>query len=577
MNLGKFSRNVLIVAVIAILAVAVIAFAYGGGGPVVTTTTPTTSTHTTTPSDLGVFEGATNYVGEYPSAAMVSYTETDGTPISVLAYPGQVQVFFAQNTTQQYAEDAISSNGGTVLGAIPLAGYYLAQVGVGNESTFISNIMMDFQVYGAMPNLALAQEDGVVINDDYLTQDKPVPLNVHGPVAIDSGWHGQAVVDTAQANGGTITDVVNVIGHDGLTQGDKCIYALNAIAQGNAIFNPGATTFVNISQGAGYRDDELSGDTNGNGQLGDWSDWANLPPDLQAVALTNRTAFMADILRGMQSLPPDLFDSTFLTMSAGNNNMPIQPMLDILRGNDTWDFILGTHVAIATCPTGLYNQANQASPGDPGVAVMNNPQAANGTSFAAPAANAAIQHLTADEIWDIMNTTGASFAQVVQAADMAKGANANGQVIAAEVAAMAESIVNGTAGPGEPTNWSGSYSATHTESTDPYTRNSGGSMSWNNVVQDGASFQGDLWLDGITVLDTSTGAFMWSSEASGTVTGTFSDVTNFSGTLSFSVPGTVSPPREWYFTATLSGTSVQGTISGSASGSASGSFSLSLQ
>ncbi|MFH1821842.1 MAG: zinc ribbon domain-containing protein [Methanobacteriota archaeon] len=575
----KIGRKNLMGAIVGIIVVIVIisSMLSVGGGDVGPTTTTTQST--TTPTQLGVLEGATNYTGAYPAAALVSYIGINGYSVNVLAYPEQVQVFFDSSTSQDYAEATIQASGGDVIGAIPLAGYYLAQVEAGSEGAFISAMLADSQVRGAMPNLALEQEqDGVVINEVYLTESKPVPLNVHGPVAIDSGQHARDVVGTADANGGTITDIVNINNlQDYRVPGDKWVLALNAVAQGNAIFNPGATTFINISQGAGYRDDERSGDTNGNGVLRDWSDWTNLPPDLRQEAINNRIAFMSNVLRGVESLPNDLYNDTYITMSGGNNNMPLEPVLSALRANSDWDAILRDTIAIATCPTSLYDQANQGPLGDPSIVVMTNPQAAYGTSFAAPAANAAVQHLTRAEIINIQNATGATFAQVVQAAELAKGANPSNQVIASEVAAMAEAIVNGTVGPGEPTTWSGSYSASHTEVTDPYTRNSGGSMSWNNVVQDGDSFQGDLWLNGITVLDTSTGAFMWSSEASGTVTGSFSDESNFSGTLSFSVPGTVSPPRSWYFTATLSGGSVQGSIQGSASGSASGSFTLTRQ
>lgn len=563
----------------AVLAIALFSFyAIGTTDDVEPTTTPTTTqsspttTHPTTqPVVLGVLEGATNYVGVYPEVTNVSYTDSGGRTVSVLAYPWQVQVFFDPETSLGDAKDVIGSSGGVIIGSIPLAGYYLVQVDIGTEAAFISSMLAQPQVIDAIPNLALElEQDGVYISDEYLTTSKPVPINVHGSVAIDNGQHGRDVVGTAAANGGTITDIVNITGLDGRTPGDKWILALNAIAQGNAIFNPGKTTFINISQGAGYRDDARSGDTNGSGELGDWSDWSNLPPDLQQEAINNRIAFMSNVLRGIQSLPYDLYNDLFITMSGGNNNMPLEPVLAALRSNEKWNERLRDTIAIVTCPTGLYNQANQGQPGDPSIVMMSNPQAAYGTSFAAPAANAIIQHLTRSEIIGIMNNTGASFAQVVQAAGMARAGNASGKVVASEVQAMVSAVM--TAVVDLEGSWSGSYSASHTEPTDGWVRQSGGTMSWEISASNGI-FQGSLYLDGIQVLDVDTGAVMWYSACTGTVSGTFSSG-SLQGTIEFSVPNTLSPPRSWPFTATLNGDTIEGGASG---GRVSWSFTMTRQ
>jgi len=518
----------------------------------------TTTTQLTTPSIwLGVLEGATNYVGAYPAASSLGYTDANGRPMNVQAYPGQIQIFFDPMLSQEDAEEIVKSNGGDVIGTIPLTGYFLVQVDTGSEASFISSVLSYPQVINAMPNLALEQEqDGVYISEDYLTEPKPVPLNVHGPVAIDSGQHGREVVRTAEANGGTITDIVNITRlQDGRTPGDKWVHALNAIAQGNAIFNPGTTTFINISQGAGYRDDARSGDTNGNSKLGDWSDWTNLPPDLQQESINNRIAFMSNVLQAVQSLPHDLCNDTFITMSGGNNNMPLEPVLSALRANRIWDDLLRDTIAIVTCPSSLYTQANQGPVGDPSIVVMTNPQAANGTSFAAPAANAAIQHLTRGEIINIMNATGTSFAQVVQAAEMAKAAN--GKVIPSEVQMMVTAVVSAATSP-EGT-WTGSYSAAHTEPTDRWVRQSGGSLEWSISASNG-SFQGSLYLDGIQVVNVDTGEIMWYASCTGTVSGSYSSG-SLKGMIDFTVPNTLSPPRSWPFTATLSEDTITGGVS----------------
>ncbi|MGC8817632.1 MAG: hypothetical protein ACP5PX_07575 [Candidatus Hadarchaeum sp.] len=232
--------------------------------------------------------------------------------------------------------------------------------------------------------------------------------------------------------------------------------------------------------------------------------------------------------------------------------------------------MLRNTVAIVTCPSSLYGQANQGRPGDPRIVVMANPQAAYGTSFAAPAANAVIQHLTRGEIVKMMNETGASFAQIVQAAGMARAANVNGRVVASEVQAMVSAVMSAT--PNLKGNWTGSYRANHTETTDGWTRRSSGVMTWEISVSDGA-FQGSLYLDGIQVLDVDTGAVMWYASCTGTVSGTFS-AGSLQGSIDFTVPNTLSPPRSWPFTATLSGDRLEG---GASTGRVSWSFTLTRQ
>ncbi|MBC7098969.1 hypothetical protein H5T52_07610 [Candidatus Bipolaricaulota bacterium] len=97
-------------------------------------------------------------------------------------------------------------------------------------------------------------------------------------------------------------------------------------------------------------------------------------------------------------------------------------------------------------------------------------------------------------------------------------------------------------------------------------------MSWEISASNGI-FQGSLYLDGIQVLDVDTGAVMWYSACTGTVSGTFSSG-SLQGTIEFSVPNTLSPPRSWPFTATLNGDTIEGGASG---GRVSWSFTMTRQ
>ena len=374
---------------------------------------------------LGILEGATNYPGPYPELGSVTYTDKNGQTITVDAYPGQVQVFFNPTTSQTDAQSAIQSNGGTILGAIPKTGYYLVQVTVGSEGSFISAIIANSQVRDAIPNVALALEDAVVINPDYLNPNvtKYVPLNITGPVVLDGGSHAIEVADITVAYGGKTPHIVNFesiwtsgpYGEE-YVAADKMQAVLMAVAQGSAIYNPGKPLFVNMSFGSGMHDSELTGDTNGNGELGDWSDYANLTPPFQAQARFNFMLSLVGILRGIAGLPPDLYNNIFVTKSAGNCNMPMDPTLDLIESDPVLGKVLRERMLIAES---IYEsaQSNYSEKGNPNVVVMQNPEAAYGTSFGAPVANASLQlYPNAKIINDLIQQGGYTLAQAARLA-----------------------------------------------------------------------------------------------------------------------------------------------------------------
>ncbi|MBM4432575.1 MAG: hypothetical protein FJ025_01060 [Chloroflexi bacterium] len=387
-----------------------------------------------TTRDAGILEGALNYTGPYPAPADVSYRDTDGQIATVTAYPGQVQVFFDSATSLSEAEASIQANGGTIIGKIPLTGYYLVQVSEGTEDDFITAIQQDSRVKISLPNLALAlEQDGVLINEDFITKSIPVPLNITGPVAIDSGTHAQDVLQSAQANGAPINHVVgltNILDDRGNFSADKIAFTLTAIVQGNSIFNPGKLAYVNMSNGAGAQ-------LNGN-----WVDYTTLStPQQQTQAINNWKNAILTKVQGVNMLPDELKSQLAISQSAGNCNMPIaQPLQEIrnehpelvpiLRDNFT---IYATTLAgtpDASYPTGKFSNY---APGDKDVVTINNPQAVDGTSLAAPAGLAYTMQAASE-------AGGLTAAQANMAIKLAAYTNATGQLNLDEAIEIANNV-----------------------------------------------------------------------------------------------------------------------------------------
>jgi hypothetical protein len=271
--------------------------------------------------DAGILEGALNYIGEYPEPALVTYTDKSNKQLSVTAYPGQIQVFYDSEAPSSEVETMLVSKGGTILGRIPLMGYYLVQVPVGQEDSFITTLQTDAKLKMAIPNIALSLEgDGVVINEDFVNKSIPVPLNITGPVLVDAGDHADELLEYAEEYGGEFKHLVEVSDiSDGYFGADRITLALAAIAQGSEIFNPGKPVYLNLSNGAGARVNQ------------EWVDYKTLDPVKQQVAVNSWKAALLGKLQTVDSMPEDLGSKKLvISQSAGNSNMPIgQPLQEI--------------------------------------------------------------------------------------------------------------------------------------------------------------------------------------------------------------------------------------------------------
>jgi hypothetical protein len=364
----------------------------------------------------GPLTNATNFTGAYPTPSTVSYTTRDGRTVQVSAFPGQVQAFFSSSTADAAATQAIAARGGSVLSKAPRLNYYLVGVASGSDAAFINAIRSAPGIVNALPNLAVDLRE-VVINPAYFTTEMPVPLNVPpGVIVIDDGAHGADVATTVANAGGTVGARVNLaiqcVGCSGKTSAHHVGLIVAAAAHGNAIFNPGNPLVGNISYGP-----ELPGRL-----LAE-----NAPAALVAQNQAANETFLASLLSVMSRLPANEQANLAITFAFGNSHVDLTgAVANVRNDSDAADLLFKNLLLVAT------NQpfSNFVAGRDHDLMSSNNPEAAFGTSFAAPAVAAILQQTIVQR--------GLTLAQAVQAAKLADAAN--GQVTLAGTLAQADRI-----------------------------------------------------------------------------------------------------------------------------------------
>ncbi len=598
----KVNPKILIGAVVAILIIAVAAFAFAGGPTVTTTTTPTTTTSTSPPA-TDLTDGLVFYEGEYPEITQVTYFNRDHNEISnVSAYAGMVVLLVEQGTPEYRVFDAVSALDGELVMELPSVGIYWANVGQGYEFYAIIELLKETWVNDAFPltPLTLSGELTSVVAelpsgwfwDAYDTRAFDSDI-----VMIDA-WSNDGNPDISVGNGQDHGAVTSFVASSGNEQSEAASKTEVDIFHQPTVTGPGSLNMSAIvpsimlsAMHANERDrvTAINISVNADTGLDDGNDHHGLTDAATVRGQQLEYNYLEGIFQAMEAMGQPYLDHVLVNISTGNAGMDLTNQYADLqtRYPNAW-----AHVIMAG---GLDSNNSRApwansseNPDDVLYAQM--PGDLIGTSFAAPQFTSLVAALAAERpdlksgdlkraILDaapVINTyrTIPSLEQAL--------AKAN-ELFPPTTTTSTNTATTGTttaagAFEGE---WAGYYNAAHTESTDPYLRNSGGWMTWSNIYLDGDYFEADLDLDGIMVLDTSTGDFMWYSDASGTVTGTFTSETTVEGTLSFSVPGTVSPPREWYFTGRVVFTPgyelLDGDINGSASGTVYGEFNLGPQ
>lgn len=372
---------------------------------------------------LAVLDGARNYNGAYPTPGSVEFTTKDGRRVTVKGFPGQVQVFAQVAADQSAVESGIVSKGSTVLSKIPQIGYYLVAVAAGAEGTFISSARSISGVVDAIPNTAMrVRADPVQIGEEYFLTAQPVPLNVGpGVIVIDqnfnAGGHGNGVATTVTANGGTVGAVVNLaiqcVGCNGETSAHHIGLILAAAIHGNSVFNPGTPFISNISFGPELPNDLLA-------------EQATAAQVAQNQA--DNETFLQSILMVTARVPAAESDFT-VTFALGNSHVDLASTMANLRNTPELAATLHDHFILAGTTQPFSNRVDAH---DFDVVTSNNPQAAAGTSFAAPAVGAAIQV--------IRSQTGTG--RDVAALAVKLSDDIEGQVVVARGSAMATQIAS---------------------------------------------------------------------------------------------------------------------------------------
>jgi hypothetical protein len=337
-----------------------------------------------------ILQGAVDYTGSYPEPNTVSYID-NGETVNVPAYPGQVVVFFKTPVSESSAQALFAAAGGTILAKIPNVGYYLVAVAVGGENAFISAVSADARVSLAAPNM----------------------IGVRGSRAIllegcgDAHYTG---VRAAFINNGGLSDQCRDIYNGGPNESPFHKIVVEILKEAN--LNGKGATLINLSS---YGTLRYGDNTFVNGD-----NWEDFFPEDQQMLQDAWYKFMAVVLNAIAALPAEYRENLVLTVCAGNNNMPVCSGIARLRTNPRFAEVLKNNVLIVstTSMPGNYCTA------DPNVAVRNNAEAADGTSYATPAALALIQN--------IMRLSGVSAREALQAVKRAVAANPDHRLIPSE-------------------------------------------------------------------------------------------------------------------------------------------------
>jgi hypothetical protein len=356
--------------------------------------------------------GATTFGGLYPTPVVITYDDA-GTPVSVLAFPGHVQVYADPAAAQETVEQRLGANGGTVLSKIPAAGYFLCGVTAGAEPAFIANAR-------ALPDVLLAQPH---------VPGKPKRVAV---LAECGSAHAEAVIEALEASGGTLEACRPIDAEgEGRTELPPDLVNLRLLQAAGAAGKRGAIVVLAANGG-------LAG-----------VDWTLRPPAEQALGAEGWRHYVRSLLACIAGLSETRRENLVVAVAAGNENMPLDGILARLRTDARLAAALAENVLIVT--TTLASGNGNASR-DTDVAIVNNAGASLGTSLAAPAAAAIVERVAAQ--------APATRREALLGAKVAVGKNADHVLVESE--ALAEVRSGNTQPCNVRTEEGGDASETHT-------------------------------------------------------------------------------------------------------------------
>ncbi|MFZ4465115.1 MAG: hypothetical protein ACOYN5_14805, partial [Bacteroidales bacterium] len=321
------------------------------------------------------------YEGDYPEPAFVSFAEDFGL-VKIEAYPGFITAFFDPSLAEADAETMITEVGGTVRSKIPSLGYYLIESSPAITGNVINDLQVNSELDYACPK--------VVVHLSAMV------LDGCGSGVQDGEDHALKVIKNLEDCGGAFETCDGIINSSGDVVEDYILHGMIQDIQSK----PNGPILINISASGGLND----------------ASWPNQSANDRGFYERSWYYFMRDLLHIIGGLDNTYRSRLVVSVASGNGNMPITNMLAQLRVDPMNAQILEENILLVS------NKADTTStmggnyaPYDPDVVVLDNPDAASGTSFAAPCALGIIQ--------DVIDSQGVTTAEALKAVKLASASD----------------------------------------------------------------------------------------------------------------------------------------------------------
>jgi hypothetical protein len=110
------------------------------------------------PPDSSLMVGAVEPPVPSQQPITITYTTSEGNTFDVEVIPGRVGIFFSAGIEENTATQKITANGGTIIGKVPSADFYVVEVATGTEMTFVATMRQDTDVVRADPDFVEKDE-----------------------------------------------------------------------------------------------------------------------------------------------------------------------------------------------------------------------------------------------------------------------------------------------------------------------------------------------------------------------------------------------------------------------------------
>ncbi len=291
-------------------------------------------------------------------AAPVSLSVEDEHNGAIQAIPGEVVVVFDGTPEVQNVRKVFRELGGRIIARLPAVGAYLVRTGRGKELNFTKRIRGagDIVMY-AEPNAAFKLV-GVTVVDQFSS----------------AGDHGKQVRAVVEAHGGKTTKTINA----DVSGGPSAWLYLNAIGKAASDRTPGEPLLINLSAGGQTASEEIR--------------------------------MLRTVASAIHLIPEERRENLVISIAAGNSRLDLEPVLDAVRSDPRMGSVMRDHILIVTTDQtnarlGDFANRVRSTSGDPDVVTIDNLEAQNGTSFAAPAAIGRID--------EIIRETGVTASQAI--------------------------------------------------------------------------------------------------------------------------------------------------------------------